>query len=711
MRMSGDRSVPGPRVLALAAPLIAVIVALAPTGAPAVRAAEDDGLRVAADATYRVVTSDGLVRVRIDFDMTNLRPNTVRQTPTGSVTTRWYFDRLDFAVPPEARSVRATSGGSRLGTTVDARTDFAAVTVRFPDLYYRASRTVRVDFTLPGGKPRSSSDIRVGSAFTTFTAWAWGDDGRSTVRIVLPRGFDDSGYGENIVQRTYGDRVELTSGTLAKPTEWYRVVVADRPSALTDLRIEPGGRSVVVQAWPEDRAWRDRVAEVLEGGLPALEELVGLEWPVDGDLEVSEVHTPLLHGYAGFYDERTDEITMSEDLDEHTILHEASHAWFNGDLIRDRWIDEGLAEYYAQRVRERLGITSASEPVETAPTAKGSFQLNDWPDPSRIDDAEEDAKELFGYSASYTVIRAIARDIGDEGMRAVLAAAEAGHNAYAGDGPPETTGARTDWRRFLDLVQEVGGSDRAETLFQEWVVPAADADLLRTRGAARDAYEQLDAAGDAWAVPIGIRANMALWRFAEATDLIDAAEPVVALRDDLAAASADLGLQTPADVEAPFEAAGLRADLAAVADTLESRIAAAGSVADARDALAVERTPLMTLGLAGETPDAGYVAARTALSGGDVAGATAGAAATLALLAGAEAAGTTRAVAIGLVAAVVLLLLVALAVVLRRRRRRMALLGEAAHASSTLAASPGPGDALPAVQSTPIETARGAEPD
>jgi hypothetical protein len=698
-------------VLLLAATLLAVVAALAPTGAPAARAAEDDGLRVAADATYRVLTSDGLVRVRVDFDITNMSPNTVRRTPTGTVTTRWYFDRLDFAVPPEARSVRATSGGSRLATTVDARTDFAAVTVRFPDLFYRASRTVRVDFTLPGGKPRSNSDIRVGSAFTTFTAWAWGDDGRSTVRIVLPRGFDDSGYGEDIVQRTYGDRVELTTGTLAKPTEWYRVVVADRPSALTDLRIEPGGRPVVVQAWPEDRAWRDRVAEVLTDGLPALEELVGLQWPVDGDLEVSEVHTPLLHGYAGFYDESTDEITMSEDLDEHTILHEASHAWFNGDLIRDRWIDEGLAEYYAQRVRERLGITSESEPVETTPTAKGAFPLNDWPDPSRIDDAEEDTRELFGYAASYTVIRAIARDVGDEGMQAVLAAAEAGHNAYAGDAGPETTGARTDWRRFLDLVEEVGGADGAEPLFREWVVPTTDAAVLRTRSTARDAYEQLDAAGGEWAVPKGIRANMALWRFAEATALIDAAEPVVALRDDLAAATADLALQTPADVETPFEDATLSADLAVVADTLEMRIEAAGSVADARDALAVERTPLVTLGLAGETPDAGYEAARTALSAGDVVGATAGAAATMALLAGAESVGTTRAVAIGLVAALVLLLLVALAVALRRRRRRTALLDGAAHASSTLAASPGPGDALPAVQSTPIETARGAEPD
>ena len=696
--------------VAIAATLLAVVVSVAPGTAGSARAAED-GLRLAADATYRVDPGDHLVRVRIDFDATNLQPNTVRRTPTGTVTSRWYFDRIDFAVPAEARSMRATSGGRTLATSIRSRSGFREVTVRFPDLFYRSSRSIRVDFTLPGGKPRSASDIRVGSAFTTFTAWAWGDDGRSSVRIVLPAGFDDAGYGEDIVQRTHADRVELTTGTLQRPTEWYRVVVADRPTALTDLRIEPGGRPIVVKAWPEDTVWRDRVAEVLDDGLPVLEELVGLKWPVNGELSVSEIHTPLLHGYAGFYDENTDDITMSEDLDEHTILHEASHAWFNGDLIRDRWIDEGLAEYYAQRTRERLGIASDADPTVVERTATGAFPLNDWPDPSRIDDTEEDAREAFGYGASYTVVRSIARDIGDDGMRAVLVAADAGHSAYAGDGAPDVTGAQSDWRRFLDLVEEVGGTDTADDLFRQWVVPANEHGLLDRREMARDAYADLDAAGGAWAVPTGIRANMNLWRFDQATDIIEAAEPVLDLRDDLAAATADLGLSTPSDVEPPFEAATDAAHLAAVGDTIEARLDAAGEVAEARDALAAGRSPVAELGLVGETPGGGYEAARASLASGDVAGATAGAAATMALLAGAESVGTTRALVIGLVAAALLVALVVLAVVLRRRRRRHAPVYAAPDASTTLAASPALGDVPPAVPTTPIETARGAEPD
>ena len=57
-----------------------------------------------------------------------------------------------------------------------------------------------------------------------------------------------------------------------------------------------------------------------------------------------EVHTPLLEGYAGIFFEGENRIEISEDLDDLTIIHEASHAWFNGDLFVGRWINEGFAD-------------------------------------------------------------------------------------------------------------------------------------------------------------------------------------------------------------------------------------------------------------------------------------------------------------------------------------------------------------------------------
>ena len=95
------------------------------------------------------------------------------------------------------------------------------------------------------------------------------------------------------------------------------------------------------------------MADRLERGLPELDGLIGLPWPVTSSLLVTEVHTPLLEGYAGIYHPDSAGIEISEDLDDLTILHEASHAWFNGELFDGRWINEGLADTYATKALER----------------------------------------------------------------------------------------------------------------------------------------------------------------------------------------------------------------------------------------------------------------------------------------------------------------------------------------------------------------------
>ena len=56
-------------------------------------------------------------------------------------------------------------------------------------------------------------------------------------------------------------------------------------------------------------------------------------------------------------------------------------------------------------------------------------------------------------------------------MRHVFRAASDGTTAYPGDGAPEHTALPNDWRRFLDLTQELGGVDDAATLIKTWVLP------------------------------------------------------------------------------------------------------------------------------------------------------------------------------------------------------------------------------------------------
>jgi hypothetical protein len=705
---------------------LALVVVLLPVAAPVAQAA--DQLRIAADATYRIDTDDAVVRVRIDVKVTNLKPNSVRRTATQIITTRYYYDRLFFNIQREAQRVRATSNGSSLRVSLDTKTNHRLLTVRMPNVFFRQSRSIRIEYDLPSGKPRSSGDIRVGAAFATFTAWAWGDAGRSTVRVVMPKGFTDSGYGETLRVADEDGRLVMSSGTIKDPGGWYHVIIADRPSALTDVRVGTADSPIVIQAWPEDTAWRDQVSRVLDDGVPVLQDLIELDWPVTGDLTVTEVHTPLLEGYAGVYESLTDEIRISEDLDAQTILHEASHAWFDRAFVDERWITEGLAEEYAARARAELGLKGPAGPDATDRNDNVAFPLDEWPQPGRIDDKETAAREDYGYAASWTVMREIVNEAGEDGMRAVFHAIAQRTIPYVGDRAPETAGRRTDWRQFLDLVQEVGGAEGAEALFRTWVVPATANTDLTARGAARDAYHALEGAGGEWAPPYLVRESLWLWEFREATAGMTAASEVLADRDALAAVSARLGASTPNDIETRFEEAILTETLDALEAALERRAEVAETLIAARDQLAAPRTPLADLGLAGEVPAAGVDAALAAYAAGDLDGALAGSATTSALLAGAEEIGKGRAIAIGVavVVGLVLLLLIAVGLLRRRRRRRaMAAVAAVAVVAPSLAGGaawsepfaetnvPGPGagpDSPTTLAATPDPAATGADP-
>ena len=288
-------------------------------------------------------------------------------------------------------------------------------------------------------------------------------------------------------------------------TDWYTIVVADRADALTEDRLDlPDGEHLVIRAWPEDEEWRTRVRDLLEVGLPVLTSKVGLDWPVEGDLHVSEVHTPLLEGSAGFFYTEEDRIEISEDLDELTIMHEASHAWFNDRLFVGRWIGEGLADEYASRVLDEVS-NGGLAPELVSRLSPGAIALNDWGPPGRIDDDETSDREAYAYEASWAVVRALMEEIGEDGMRKVVAAAHAHRATYLGAGEPETIGYANDWRRFLDLLEEDGGAPHATDLFRIAVVSDAEKPLLEERSEARRAYANLVEAGDGWLPGYAVR--------------------------------------------------------------------------------------------------------------------------------------------------------------------------------------------------------------
>ncbi len=676
-------------LLAVAAgllPAVAPAVSLPAAFAPAVAFAADD-IEITTATRYAVDPEAGRVRVVVDVTAVNRKPNQV----DGGTVKRYFYDGVDLGIQPEARNLRATQDGAATGLDVAKREGYRLVTVRFrANIYLGQTAHVRLAFDLPGGEPRSASDVRVGSAFATFMAWAFGDSG--TVRVEVPASFSVTSSGSTLEPAPGKDGLAVYTAATDRPPEWYAWVNATNDDALTRDRLAlGGGDEVLIRAWPEDAPWRSHVRTILRDGVPDLVGLIGLDWPVDGALTVTEVHTPLLEGYAGFYDPATDQITISEDLDELTIIHEASHAWFNRSLFTERWITEGLADEYAARVLRELG-RDYPNPGAVKRTSDVAFPLEVWPAPAPIRDETADAREQYGYDASWLVMRSIVRAVGLDGMRAVFAAAADGSVAYRGAVPPEHTRLPNDWRRFLDLADELGAGAGTEDLIKKWALDDAAAKLLPARAAARRAYADLVSAGRAWTAPVVVRMALDRWDFNEATATIEQATGVLALRDAIVAAAADEGLTPDGALETGYEAATSRAELAVLGERARESLTVLGDVAAAADAVAAPRDWLEDLGLEGIDPGAGVVAARAAWEDGDLEAARTAAAGAVAQVAAAPEAGRTKALTYAAGGTVVVLTLLLLVVVVAMRRRGSAARrARAAAAGAALWPVPGAG--------------------
>lgn len=672
----------------LLATLLAVVLSAAPPAAQTALAASP--LRIQADAVYTLDPAAGRVHVEIDFRVTDLKPSTAQFI--------YFYRDLAFAIQPEARSVRVSGGASSVTTATRRFYVQANVHLR-SNLYYQDSTSFAIRYDLVGGAPRSSSPIRVGRAFATFGVWSWGDVGRSTVEVHTPKGFVNTVAGDPM------DTTGTSGGLRAVPKDpntFYAIVSSENSAAYGSTRISlTGGVEIVVQAWPEDKAWNTAVGDTLRDGLPDLQTLIGLPWPVTHDLDIRERYTPALEGYAGFFFTEAQRIDVTEDLDPLVIVHEASHAWFNETLFQERWIYEGLAEDYAWRVQTDVGSDAGPGPKRPNLKDPGYVALVAWTFPQVIRDQQTDDRERYGYGASFWVIDQMVEAAGLEQMRAAFAAAAARTTAYPGAGTPETVSTATDWRRLLDLVEPIGKPDSpaVEAALRDVVVTAIDARGLDSRGPARAQYRALIEAGAGWLPPWSVRKLMDAWGFIGATKAMDKATAVLQLRDQVQADATALGLVPDDALRTAYESANDNLDAATALGNQE--VAALAAIAAARTK--VEATPdlLTQLGLLGETPKVPYEAARAAFEGGQLDQAVQLATTAAALIANASAVGQERLI-LAVVAAVALLLLIAVVILLRRRGRRDAglvfappavTLADPSGASSQLSASPPEDDA------------------
>ena len=145
------------------------------------------------------------------------------------------------------------------------------------------------------------------------------------------------------------------------------------------------------------------MTRLLRRGLPALQALIGVDYPVSGRLSVEEAATSRLGEYAGIYNRVTGVIRVRYDADGFVTLHEAAHLWFNGDFFEDRWIGEAWAEFYGVTAGRRIGASGATFDL-TDELLGLRIPLNDW----GAIGVESLQVEDFAYAATYSLARRIA---------------------------------------------------------------------------------------------------------------------------------------------------------------------------------------------------------------------------------------------------------------------------------------------------------------
>lgn len=624
-----------------------------------------EGLEIASDTTYTVDPQAAVVRVEVVITLTNTVPDQV----VGDAVRQTYYSGFSLPAPVGISDVRAVAGGVVLPTTSrpDPSGRFTVVDVDLArNLFFGDRTTVTLTYDIVGSPPRSADPTRVNPAYAAFVAWGVGSPGQVAVRVVVPSGFDVETLGAEM-ERAEGLGVEVFTATeIARPEEFALFVSARNDPALASRRLTVGDAEFEIRSWPGDTEWAEFTTRLVSDGVPLLAELVGRPWPVDGIVQVRQAFTPYLYGYAGWFDTASREIEVGEALDPEVVLHELTHAWFNRSLFAERWLSEGFAQVYAARAVAELG-GSASGPGPVAADQPGAIPLNAWPNPVLESPSDEvAAQEEYGYRASWWVVDAIVDEVGWDAVAAVVAAASDRTLAYVGDAAPEVDGTVVDWRRFLDLVTELAGSTRAEQVLRDLVLTPSEAAELGARAEARSAYDALEAAGQGWAPPIGVRRAMGAWQFADAVELIDAARRVLDARDSLLAVTEPLGLTPIPTLEQRYEAAG--EDLADVERGLGEHLAAARRIAEATTAEAADRSLLAQIGLWGDDPTRPLADARAAFDAGDAELATRLADEVIRTLDGADEQGRQR-VAVAAAALAALILLIGTGAVVRRRRR------------------------------------------
>lgn len=656
------------RDAALALSLLGLIAFVPP---PVVRAADD--LRVVAATHYRLLPAEGRVHVTVDATATSFTPN----RNDGSA-----FTGLEFTLQPSVANIWASSGGARLRTVIKQRTaEYTTIQLTFGHpIFYRESYRYEINFDLVDSGGAAARDVRISRSLIAFPLWAFGSDGvgGSSVLVSVPAGYSPSVEGGHLVSTTSADgATTLSSGVLNDPFAFFAYLSADRPGAFVEtpfsLTVGSANARVHVRAWEDDPAWGSRMNQLLTDGLPALHDLIGLDYAVGGPLKVEEAATSRLGEYAGIYNDVDDLITVRYDADAFVSLHEAAHIWFNEKLFNDRWIGEAWAEFYAVQAGKKIGASGETFNLDPD-LLKHRIALNDWGAVGIEDLGVED----FAYAASYNLANLIARRTDIKHLQTVWQGAFSHQLAYQPMHPPATPDigpiTQAGWQRLLDLLEERTGRDYTD-LWREWVANPDERVVLELRSRVRATYESIAKAAGTWDLPRLLRLQMSSWQFPEAQTQLSTAHLVLAHRAKIAARAQSLDLKPPPTLRATFEGDG---GMNTADSEARAELTSLDAIGQASRALAPRPTPLEWVGLLGVEPATALAAARTAFESGDLGEANAAAGRARSVRIGSVQAGRERVIVVcGGIIGLDGLAMASLGLRRRRRRRRRVALAAA----------------------------------
>jgi hypothetical protein len=534
-------------------------------------------------------------------------------------------------------------------------------------------RQLTITYRVPGGAPRSASTTRIGLAFVSFCLVSNGIDGGSA-RLVVPSAYDlqIDAHGGELKPSTRDGLTTYQTPNLDDPLSFWACAYGDNPSAYTTTSLaSPNGRTIELQAWPEDPTWNNQMDEQIREALGPLEDLVGRGLPGTGPIIVREVSSGELGPYAGVFDPTEGVARISEDLQFGTVVHELSHAWFNDSLFEARWLSEGSAEWARSTVTD--------EPCEDPGPYPGSGKpnLDHW----RFAGPRASGEELdvvgYEYAAACYLVSSLADRMEPSRMHDVLDALMEDELAYqSGDQVLHGRGEAEDWRQWLDAIDELGlvpsgatDLDYAQKLVARYGAGSETATaLLPARSRARALYHELLGSIGDWTVPEAVLRPMSEWSFTHATVAMDFEASAFAAANAVHAALPEVD-PVNGPVKDLVEGASTQAELDAAVVAATGQQAAAEAIASSRARLAEPVDLLGQIGLLGTDLQPSLVAGIAAVAALDNEKAIAAAALIDATLADASQQGAIR---VGIALAVLLVVALLFAWLLLRMRSRRA---------------------------------------